>query len=115
MSASSRSRKQYGTVSLGAILPEASREMGLTRKVQEWSVCQVWARVAEHLSHQLALRTTARLIENRGGRNVLKVQVDSAMAASRLQYELPRLKAALNAYVGETGLNVDDIDLQVKK
>ena len=97
------------TLSVSQILPEASRQMGLDRKAREWSICQLWERIAE----PFRTMTYARQVTQQGDQNILKVEVFDSVTASGLQYQLPQLMKQLNQYAPQTGMTVDKIDIQV--
>jgi Dna[CI] antecedent, DciA len=91
------------------VLKTASEAMGLSRKAQEWSVCQLWEAIAE----PFRTMTRAQKISYHGHETVLDVQVSDTVTASMLQYQLPQLMAQLNHFSPQTGLTVDKISLSV--
>jgi len=101
---------------LQTIFPEIVKQLGLERRVQEFSVLALWEKVlAENLPPLFHRKTEAVKLKLVGEKRQLVVRVENASLASELMFHREKLQRQINAFSPQTGITIDDIILRIGK
>lgn len=96
---------------LSRVLPALQQALGLDQKVKELALLSLWTHVVEERFREV---TKPYQIKNEGYKKILVVAVVHGAIGTELSFSLPAIKAKLNQYHAQTGVQVDDIQFIVK-
>lgn len=105
-----KQRRAEEAQSVSAILPLVGRNLGLDRKVQEWSVLSLWDQVIDPAFEG---KTKALKIRVNGKQNRLVVGARHSAVATELTFFTETYRTRLNTYANQTGVEIHAIDIQV--
>lgn len=102
-------KQGYQTSPLSDVLFQVSQQLALDEKIGEMALLRLWPEI---VPPEFKDKTQAVQIRRHNGKKIFQVKTIHAACAAQLSFHASTLLEALNGYVGQTGCQIDKIEIR---
>jgi hypothetical protein len=88
---------------------QVSQQLALDEKIGEMALLRLWPDI---VPPEFKDKTQAIQVKRQNGKKIYQIKAQHAACAAQLSFHIPALLEALNSYAGQTGCQIDKLEIR---